>query len=275
MDFNDTPDNDPSSVFVPMARPVGMVVAAPGPQTHPMELLDDPAARSWWDILTLILLVVGLEFVMVFTSKVLTLPEASGDSRLINIFLVMIRGGLLLAIIGIILRNRRQKIASIGWCSQRWWMTGLFGLAGAAAAFVGLSAVIGLMYLVFPSGYAAMQRNPERIIEEIPKLHPLILCLIALFVGIYEEIIFRGFLLTRLRRATGSAVLAVVVSAVLFAAPHAATQETVAVVPILMLGLVWAILTLWRRSVIPAVIAHALFDSLQFMSLYYFYPQWE
>ena len=58
----------------------------------------------------------------------------------------------------------------------------------------------------------------------VPRLHPLGYVGVAAMVGIYEEIVFRGFLMTRLRRATGSWFVAVLASTALFTSLHAFDQ---------------------------------------------------
>ena len=87
----------------------------------------------------------------------------------------------------------------------------------------------------------------------------------AATVGVYEELLFRGFLMTRLRRGTGSWTVAVLISTSIFTALHAPDQMPVALVPIAILSLVFSMVTVWRRSLIPAVVAHTLFDFFALM----------
>lgn len=275
MSCNDTPENTSAIDFVPMARPIGGVEADLHVQSHPMLLPEHGRACALWDVLALILVVIVVEIVMGYVLDLALSLGGSTDPRLTHVLLTMVRGGLLLVVVWVILRERGQSISSIGLCSERWWVTGLFGLAGAGAAYVAFLMTLGVMALLFPESFASMQKNPERIFESFPKMHPVFLCGMALFVGIYEEVIFRGFLLTRLRRGTGSIVVAVIVSTFLFAAPHAFTQQSATIAPICAIGLVWAALTLWRRSVVPAIMAHGIFDLIQLMGLYFLHPQWE
>jgi len=87
-------------------------------------------------------------------------------------------------------------------------------------------------------------------------------------IGIYEELVFRGFLMTRLRRGTGSWAVAVALSTVIFTSLHAFDQTHSALVVVAILSLVFSLATIWRRSIIPAIIAHALFDLSQLLLLY-------
>jgi len=274
MAVNESTDDVVPATYVPLARPVVADVASDPVAAEPMRLLDSSPAQAGWDVFALLIVAVGIELVMGTVARTAASAVSDADPRVLNIILTLARGAILLLVIGVILRSRRQTPASVGLCVERWWVTGLLGLGAAAAAYAAQFASMGGFYLVYPAGLEAMRENSQRIIEEVPKLHPVVLCSIAMFVGVYEEIIFRGFILTRLRRATGSAVSAVVFSAILFAAPHVMTQEAIVMVPIFLLGIIWAVLTLWRRSVVAAIIGHALFDASQLIGMYLFFPDW-
>jgi membrane protease YdiL (CAAX protease family) len=93
--------------------------------------------------------------------------------------------------------------------------------------------------------------------------------LVTLLIGLWEELVFRGFLMPRLRRATGSWAIAVLLSTAVFAALHVIDQVPAALVLVTVLSLMFSLVTIWRRSIVPAVVAHALFDLGVFMTLYY------
>ena len=103
---------------------------------------------------------------------------------------------------------KRIVVRCAGLCSERWWITAAFSIVATVGAYVAMAGVIGAMFLIYRDGCDALQKNPERIAEPIPHLHPPLLCGIGMLVGFYEELIFRGFLLTRLRRLTGSGAVA-------------------------------------------------------------------
>jgi membrane protease YdiL (CAAX protease family) len=79
--------------------------------------------------------------------------------------------------------------------------------------------------------------------------------------GICEELLFRGVILTGLRRSFGP-VAAVAVSALLFAALHASPWRFF---PQLLLGVLLALLTLRSGSVLPAVVAHAAYNASAYL----------
>jgi membrane protease YdiL (CAAX protease family) len=73
----------------------------------------------------------------------------------------------------------------------------------------------------------------------------------------------------RLRRATGSWVLAVALSTVPFAMLHLLDQQAIAIGPIAILSIVFSVVTIMRRSIVPAIIGHTLFNLSQFLALVY------
>ena len=84
-----------------------------------------------------------------------------------------------------------------------------------------------------------------------------------------EEIVFRGILLSYVRRISRSWTVAIVVSSCVFALPHVFDQEAATCVPLFCVGGVWAIFTLWRRSLVPAIVGHTLFNFPQIIYLLY------
>ena len=79
-------------------------------------------------------------------------------------------------------------------------------------------------------------------------------------VAFYEETIFRGFLLVRLSQLTGSRVAAVLISTAVFGSLHA-YEGPVAMGMVSGLGLILCVIVLWRKSLVPAIVAHFLFNT--------------
>ena len=118
--------------------------------------------------------------------------------------------------------------------------------------------------------YGVAELPPNNVgcfIPPIVKFYPLGFTGLAILIGFYEELAFRGFLMTRLRRATGSWTIAVLVSTAIFTALHAIEQTWPALIAITVLSLIFSLVTIWRRSIMPAILGHALFDLFQFLFL--------
>jgi uncharacterized protein len=82
---------------------------------------------------------------------------------------------------------------------------------------------------------------------------------VSVTAGFCEEAVFRGYLQKQLLALTGSAAIAVSVQAILFGIAHG-YQGFKNVVVITVLGALYGVLALWRRSPRPGMIAHAWSD---------------
>ena len=97
---------------------------------------------------------------------------------------------------------------------------------------------------------------------------------LAMFVGLYEEVVFRGFLLSRLRTVFTSphwgwwttTGLAVLVSSALFSAGHG-YQGPLGLLQTFAIGVVLASVAAWRGSIWPCILAHAGIDSIGLLAL--------
>jgi membrane protease YdiL (CAAX protease family) len=107
---------------------------------------------------------------------------------------------------------------------------------------------------------AVLQFLPHGVLEK--------LCWVAFAVGtdFCEEVLYRGYLLGQFRALTGSPALGLLLQAVVFAMGHV----TLGMAFMISAGLlaVWlGALTLWQKSLLPAIIVHAgisLFGGLVF-----------
>ena len=168
-----------------------------------------------------------------------------------------------------ILKRNGGSFASVGLAARGLGVNVALGIAAAVAAFGAFFASIGILYLVYLPGYESLQSNAGEITDSLPKLHPIGLFLLSVWVGLWEELAFRGFLLTRLRRALGRWWPAVLISSILFALPHMETQVGAMTFPLFMIAVTWSLITIWRKSLIPAIIGHILFNFIQLMVVFY------
>lgn len=279
------PDADSPSPrdFIPLARPIdtsAMEATEPStaipPATSDSLLLHGMRrGEAVRDLLTMVVLLLGTELVVGFVAQ-LAWAAAGGDDapnegdfeRALIFPMLFLRAAMVVVIVWLVLRNRSQSWPAVGVTAQRIWQNLAFGVAAVMVAAI-LSFTWQLMLMAFwPKLLQQMIENAEIIMAMIPKQHPLVLGLLAMVVALYEELLFRGFLLPRLRRATNSWVLAVLLSTAVFTLLHSIDQMPAAMVPITILSLVFCVITIWRRSIIPAIFGHFLFDFAQFLYLY-------
>ncbi len=85
--------------------------------------------------------------------------------------------------------------------------------------------------------------------------------LLVSVVAVVEETIFRGYLIRRFRTVTGNVAIAVILSSVIFSVGHG-YEGSAGVVTVGFMGLVFALVYVWRGSLIAPVVMHFLQDFL-------------
>ena len=100
---------------------------------------------------------------------------------------------------------------------------------------------------------AAQGLLPQGILESVAWLP------VALSAGFCEELAFRGYLQKQFHALTGSAVWAVLIQAIVFGIGH--LYEGVGqVARIILFGVLFGLLAVWRKSLRPGMITHAWSD---------------
>ena len=82
---------------------------------------------------------------------------------------------------------------------------------------------------------------------------------VAVSAGICEEIVFRCYFQRQFRALSGNSVIAVVLQAAVFGIAHVYQGVRLASMVVLY-GILFGVLALWRRSLRPGIIAHAWSD---------------
>jgi membrane protease YdiL (CAAX protease family) len=215
---------------------------------------------------------------VLFYTVVYGVPLVMGDLRermALPALSALVLGTLMLVAVLLFVRRDRSWQASVGLepypvpAALKW---GLLGFVGTYAVNVLLTTV----YVTVRGdleGVAARRAEWLGILADLPV--ELILPLAA-FVAIWEETVFRGFLLGRLRAALPADesrnsrlrrdVVAVAITALLFGAGHA-YQGVLGVAQTTVAGVALGTLAVWRGSVWPAVAAHLAIDAFGLLLL--------
>ena len=266
---------------VPVARPLRLPdPPRPRATAHDMLLRESSRSAAWLDIgvvvgmLMLFSLSVELAFWHIATAPIGDDPQAletvqSAVARVLLVPTLVVRAIIAVLILWVVIRRRRQTSASIGLERSRLGANVLLGVATTGVAALLAAVTMMSLFWFWPGLGRQMQENAERIMMLVPPLHPIMFVPLAITVGVYEELLFRGFLMTRLRRGLGGWTASVVISTVVFTSLHGMDQTPAALVLITVLSLVFSAVTIWRRSIVPAIVAHALWDFSQFVYLYY------
>ena len=92
-------------------------------------------------------------------------------------------------------------------------------------------------------------------------LEAAVYLLLALTAGICEEMIFRGYMQHQFTVWTGSAAVGVALQGILFGIAHAYMGSGMVMV-IGVFGCIFGLLTWWRKSLRPGIMAHFLQDAI-------------
>ncbi len=132
---------------------------------------------------------------------------------------------------------------------------------GLLAGLVGWVAVIGVVILaalllqVAGLGGALPQEQPVMVVW-LAGLPAWVRILVSVSAGFFEETFFRGLLQPR---------LGVAATTVLFVLAHLSYGEPFMLLGIVLLSVFYGLLVRWRQSLWAAIVAHALFDTIQLL----------
>lgn len=97
-------------------------------------------------------------------------------------------------------------------------------------------------------------------VTETLKGHPMMIFFVALTAGVTEELIFRGYLLTRMMQLFKNNIAAIVVSSLLFSSLHYKYGSYRELIFTFLIGIVFSIYYIKYRNIKPIIIAHFLID---------------
>jgi membrane protease YdiL (CAAX protease family) len=150
-----------------------------------------------------------------------------------------------------------------------------WSLLGFVGTYAGNLVLIGA-YLAAQGNLEALAARKMSSLGMFAELPARVILALAVFAAMWEEIVFRGFLLGRLRAAMpkrdsrGAALcrdaLAVLLTALVFATGHG-YQGVLGLVQTAVAGVALGALTIWRKSLWPAIGAHLLIDAFGLVML--------
>lgn len=137
--------------------------------------------------------------------------------------------------------------------------TGGAALCGSILGILGLNHVLNFAQ-AWQERYFPMPEIWRRLFDELTTFNGtldfiLLMMLVGVLPGVCEELLFRGFLQAGLRKSFESDAMAIVVGALVFAAFHLNPWTFAS---LLIIGLYLGLLVQRTRSLVPAMLAHAL-----------------
>jgi membrane protease YdiL (CAAX protease family) len=164
-----------------------------------------------------------------------------------------------LALVSLILffiwRNS-EPIDWIGWTFKNVWKEIALGIG----LFIPLFFTANLLETALMAvGFSSPSTPLPSLLATGGMTESLLGLILVVIVAIAEETIFRGYLILRLNAVTASPAAAVLLSAVIFSLGHG-YEGSAGVATIGFMGLVFAIVYIWRKSLIAPVVMHLLQD---------------
>ena len=157
--------------------------------------------------------------------------------------------------------GERAPFSAIGIGRLTWKGLG-FGVAAAVLLMVVQAVHLAVIAPLFHLDTAQFEQHRGQL-AGLPIWFRLALVVRA---AVFEEILYRGFLIEKVRQVTGSTPLAALVSIATFTYGHLSGWGAVQLIPVAMAGTILALLYVWRRDLTSNMIAHFITDGVGFLA---------
>ncbi len=273
--MQDAPHRAPE---LPEARPAGgPVVARPappgspaagggvsGPPGSPLELRELTVGQAGLDLLLILMVGVVEPFLPLLINGWLGLGGGSIGPAPILIAAKWGQAIAAVTLVGYLLAVRGLPPAAFGLRTDRpgsqlaralLTLLAMYGYLIVGATVIVALAALGLLPIVneVRQRYEFMQQLPQPVGQTV---------VLMVAVAVHEELLFRGLLVTYLRRVTGRWSVAVLTGSALFAVLHIG-QGALAVVQVFGLAIVLSVMFILTRSIFAVMCAHLMFDLIQ------------
>ena len=162
----------------------------------------------------------------------------------------------LVSLILFFLWQNRENVSQLGWVLRNGWREVLVGVILFVPVFFGASLLDSFLNSI---GFTSPKAPLPSFLQSSGILQTILAIILVIVVAIAEETIFRGYLILRFKSLTNSAALAAILSAVVFSIGHG-YEGSAGVITVGTLGLVFALVYLWRGSLIAPMVMHFLQD---------------
>jgi uncharacterized protein len=169
--------------------------------------------------------------------------------------------GLVSLILFFLWRNG-EPVSYVGWTWNHLVRELLIGMICFIPVFLGATLFDRILLQIGLSGPAM----PPSFLKEQGPAQVLLAVLLVTVVAVAEETIFRGYLLLRFLPLLRSTPAAVLLSSAIFAVGHG-YEGSAGLVTIGLMGVAFALVYLWRRSLIAPILMHFLQDFLSIVLL--------
>ena len=169
--------------------------------------------------------------------------------------------GLVCLILFFLWRNG-EPLSRIGWT----WRHPLRELIIGVVCFVPVFPGAVLLERVLLRAGLSTPATPPSFLKEQGVAEALLAVLLVTVVALAEETIFRGYLLLRFQAVLRSTTAAVLLSSAIFAVGHG-YEGSAGLATVGVMGAVFALVYLWRGSLVAPIVMHFLQDFLSIVLL--------
>lgn len=164
-----------------------------------------------------------------------------------------------IALVGVRRRGRINWRELVG---ARWnhWRAVVRDLGIASATLLGMG-VIGSLSNALLGPLQKETAAFRAMVSPQTSLEALAFLAAALSAGFVEEFVFRGYMQRQCQALLGHTILASALQVIIFTAGHV-YQGWTRLIPVLLIGVLLTVVALWRRSLVPGMIAHGAGDGL-------------
>ncbi len=155
----------------------------------------------------------------------------------------------------------QQPIISVG-IRRPTWKTFVFGLIAAIAS----TAVMGVYFAVIVPRFhldISSSLAAQQLILHTPFWFRVLLVLRA---AVVEELLYRGYLIEKILQISGQGRLALICSVGAFTIAHLSGWGAAHLIPVAIIGAIFALLYIWRRDLGSNWVGHFITDGLGFLT---------
>ena len=169
----------------------------------------------------------------------------------------------LLSLLLFFLWRNGESVKLVGWTFKNAWKELLWGVGLFIPVFFG---ALWLDRFLQTIGFSSPATPQPSLIPTMQMAEFALAFVLVVVVALTEETIFRGYLILRFRNVIANPSIAVVLSAVIFSLGHG-YEGTAGVITVGVMGLVLALVYVWRRSLVAPIVMHFLQDFLSIVLL--------
>jgi membrane protease YdiL (CAAX protease family) len=183
---------------------------------------------------------------------------SAGLSFLLGGTAIIFRDLALVSLVVFFIWRNREPVARIGWTLQRRWQDVGLGVLLFVPMFL---SAIWVEQIAQAAGLSPGPKSLPAVLKPQGAGEFVLASLMVVVVALAEETIFRGYLILRIKAVTGSVLAAIVLSTVIFSLGHG-YEGSAGVVTVGYMGLVFALIYLWRGSLVAPIVMHFMQDFL-------------